>query len=69
MLELGTLKASATFQDPDVRLEGREHDDEQPSVQVEEGGVTVVMLFPDLDAVRRFQRRVARLLVLGGRRG
>jgi len=58
-LEVGTLRASANFQDPDVRLNSDEA--EAPSILVEEGGVTVVLEFPDLGAVRRFLRRLATL--------
>jgi len=58
-LEMGTLRASATFQDPDVRLAAEGN--EGPVVTIEEGGVTVELEFPDVDAVRRFQHRVAML--------
>ena len=56
-LEMGTLRASANFQDPDVRL--ADEGNEGPVVTIEEGGVTVELEFPDVDAVRRFQHRVA----------
>ena len=55
-LEMGTMRASANFQDPIVRLVG--DGDAAPTVTIEEGGVTVELEFPALDAVRRFQRRV-----------
>ncbi len=55
--ERGTLKASATLQDPIVRLVAP--DDDAPSLEIEEGGVEVVLTFPDLPALRRFQRRLA----------
>jgi len=60
-LETGTLTANATFQDPDVRLAGR--GDDVPAVRIEEGGVIVVLEFPDLDCLTRFVRRLARLPV------
>ncbi len=65
-LEMGTLRASANFQDPDVRLtfDG----DDLPCVRLEEGGVIVVLEFPDLDCLTRFVRRLARLPVPGRRR-
>jgi len=43
--------------DPDVRL--ADEGNEGPVVTIEEGGVTVELEFPDVDAVRRFQHRVA----------
>lgn len=58
-LEMGTLTACATFQDPDVRLtapHGR-----PPAVRLEEAGVVVVLEFPDRESLARFQRRVAHL--------
>jgi hypothetical protein len=66
-LETGTLRATATFQDPDVRL--READkDAPPRVLVEEGGVAVELEFPDHGSLRRFQRRVAALRSTASRR-
>ena len=65
-LETGTLTANATFQDPDVSLAGR--GDDVPAVRIEEGGVIVVLEFPDLDCLTRFVRRLARLPVPGRRR-
>jgi hypothetical protein len=62
-LETGTLTANATFQDPDVRLAGT--GDDAPAVRIEEGGVIVVLEFPDLDCLTRFVRRLARLPVPG----
>lgn len=62
-LETGTLTANATFQDPDVRLTGRA--DDVPAVRIEEGGVIVVLEFPDLVSLTRFLRRLARLPVPG----
>jgi len=63
---VGTLRASANFQDPDVRL-GLEADG-PPSILIEEGGVLVVLEFPDLDCLTRFARRLAQLPVPGRRR-
>ena len=60
-LETGTLTANATFQDPDVRLVGA--GGEVPVVRIEEGGVVVVLEFPDLDCLTRFVRRLSRLPV------
>lgn len=66
-LVTGTLRASANFQEPDVRL--REDDgDEPPRVLIEEGGVVVELEFPDLGSLRRFQRRVAALRSRSSRR-
>ena len=65
-LEVGTLRASANFQDPDVRLSPET--DGPPSILIEEGGVIVVLEFPDLDCLTRFVRRLARLPVPGRRR-
>jgi hypothetical protein len=60
-LETGTLTAHATFQDPDLRLvDGGET---CPAVRIEEGGVTVLLEFPDRDALARFIRRFSRLSV------
>ena len=59
-LETGTLRATANFQDPDVRLRDGA-DDEAPRVPIEEGGVAVELEFPDPGSLRRFQRRVAAL--------
>jgi len=55
--ERGRLKASATLQDPIVRLVAPEGD--APCLHIEEGGVEVDLTFPDLVALRRFQRRLA----------
>lgn len=58
-LEMGTLRAAATLQDPDVRLTATE---ERPACMViEEGGVVVELEFPDTGSLRRFQHRVASL--------
>ncbi len=65
-LETGTLTANATLQDPDVRLV--ERGEGAPCVRIEEGGVIVVLEFPDLDCLTRFARRMARLPVPGRRR-
>ncbi len=62
-LEVGTLRASANFQDPDVRLNLEA--DGLPSLLIEEGGVLVVLEFPELDCLTRFVRRLARLPVPG----
>jgi hypothetical protein len=66
-LETGTLRATATFQDPDVRLREASQD-ESPRVLVEEGGVAVELEFPDHGSLRRFQRRVAALRPTASRR-
>ena len=66
-LETGTLRATATFQDPDVRLREASQD-EPPRVLVEEGGVAVELEFPDHGSLRRFQRRVAALRSTASRR-
>jgi len=66
-LETGTLRATATFQEPDVRLR-EAHADEPTRVLIEEGGVAVELEFPDLGSLRRFQRRVAALRSTASRR-
>ena len=66
-LETGTLRATASFQDPDVRLR-EASEDEPPRVLVEEGGVAVELEFPDHGSLRRFQRRVAALRSTASRR-
>ncbi len=60
-LEGGLLKASATVQDPDVRLScwGAQ----MPVLTIEEGGVVIELEFTGRDALRRFQHRVAALSV------
>jgi len=68
VLETGTLRATATFQDPDVRVQHRASADEPPRVLIEEGGVAVELEFPDLGSLRRFQRRVAALRSTASRR-
>lgn len=57
-LEMGTLTARATLQDPDVRVEPAP--DGPTTLTIEEGGVRLDLDFPDLDAVARFERRVRR---------
>lgn len=64
-LELGTLKAAATFQDPDVQI--TETEDAPASLRMEEGRVVVVLEFPDRQCLARFQRRVAALKPAGRR--
>ncbi len=59
-LESGTLRASATFQEPLVQR--REDDALSPRLLIEEGGVAVELEFPDLGSLRRFLRRLAALL-------
>jgi len=58
-LEMGLLKASATFQDPFVHVAPWDH--EMPTLTIEEGGVAIELEFPDVTALRRFQRRIADL--------
>lgn len=60
-LEPGLLKASATVQDPDVRLSC--WDAQMPVLAIEEGGVVIELEFADRDGFLRFQRRVAALAV------
>ncbi len=59
-IEFGRLRASATFQDPDVRLVGPT-DDDAPTLRIAEGGVEVELEFPDRDSLLRFQRRLSNL--------
>ena len=61
-LEAGLLKASATVQDPDVRLS--EAEDEMPVLTIEDGGVVIELEFADRDGLHRFQRRVAELALV-----
>jgi len=61
VLDTGTLRATATFQDPDVRVRHPASTDEPPRVLIEEGGVAVELEFPDFGSLRRFQRRLARI--------
>lgn len=63
----GLLKASATFQEPDVRLSC--WNGEMPTLVIEEGGVVMELEFPDQGSLARFQRRIAGLLVLDTPRG
>lgn len=65
-LEAGLLKASATVQDPDVRLS--EAEDEMPVLTIEDGGVVIELEFADRDGLHRFQRRVAELATPSPRR-
>lgn len=58
-LEMGRLTASATFQEPDIQLVERRG--QPPTLQLEEGGVLVVLEFPDRESLARFQRRLAHL--------
>ena len=60
-LEGGLLKASATVQDPDVRLSC--WGGQMPVLTIEEGGVVIEVEFADRDALLRFQHRVAALSV------
>lgn len=60
-LEQGFLKASATLQDPDVRLGC--WDSEMPTLTIEEGGISLELEFIDREALTRFQRRLAALQV------
>lgn len=57
-LEMGSLTARATLQDPDVRVEP--DPDGPTTLTIEEGGVRLDLDFPDVDAVERFERRVRR---------
>lgn len=57
--ELGRLSASATFEDPDVRVDTP--DGAAPTLTIEEGGVRVDLTFPDTACIRRFRRRLGTL--------
>lgn len=63
-LESGLLRASASMQEPDVRLSFNA--DDLPVVTIEEGAAVIEIELLDLDGLRRFQRRVA---ALGTRNG
>ena len=58
-LEVGTLRATATFQDPEIRID--EGGERAPRIAIEEGGVAVELEFPDLGSVHRFVRRMSTL--------
>jgi hypothetical protein len=58
-LELGLMKATASLQDPEVTLSP--WDGDMPTLCIAEGGVVVELEFPDVESLRRFQRRVADL--------
>lgn len=64
-LDRGMLRASATLQDPDVRLTS--WDEDMPAISIEEGGVVLELEFPDRRSLARFQRRVAALKPGSGR--
>ena len=68
--ERGTMRARATLQDPDVRVELDR--DAPPHLAIDEGGVVLELAFPDLLSIHRFQERVANLRLPaadpGGRR-
>ena len=66
-LERGTMRARATLQDPDVRVE--QPLDASPHVCIDEGGVVLELAFPDLISIYRFQQRVARLRPYGDNGG
>ena len=57
--ELGLMKTMVSLQDPVVTLTPWEGD--FPTLCIEEGGVTVELEFPDLEAFIRFRQRLARL--------
>lgn len=57
-LEMGTLTARATLQDPVVRLDAPENG--PALLTLEEGGVRLDLEFPDLACVERFYRRIRR---------
>ena len=61
MMEMGRLTAIANFEDPIIEL--TVEPEKAPTLTLEEGGVTVVLEFPNLEAIRHFQRSVARLQV------
>lgn len=58
-LETSSLQAVARFQEPDVQL--THVLGSPPAVQLEEGGVVVVLEFSDRDALGRFLRRLTHL--------
>ena len=58
-IEMGTLRAAATFQDPDVQI--RQGEDQPACIRLEEGGVVVELEFPDHQSLARFQLRLASL--------
>jgi hypothetical protein len=52
-LEMGSLQVAAALQDPDIRLEA-----DTSRLRVVEGAVELLLTFPDLEALQRFQHRV-----------
>ncbi len=57
-MELGSLSARATFQEPMVRLEATS--DGPALLVLEEGGVRIDLELPDVDCVARLYRRIRR---------
>ena len=64
-IEMGRLRAAATFEDPILEL--RQGEDQPSCLRLEEGGVVVDLEFPDSRSLARFQRRMAALAARGGR--
>ena len=57
--EMGSLRAEASFQDPDVRI--TDSRDEAPSLRLEEGGIVVVLAFVDRESLQGFLYRLSHL--------
>ena len=58
MLQSGFLKASGTFESPDVRILSCQHD--MPRLQIAEGGVVMELEFTDASCLVRFAAQVQR---------
>ncbi len=58
-MEMGSLRAEAYFQDPDVQITRSRDDD--PALQLEEAGIVMVLSFVDRESLRRFLYRLSHL--------
>lgn len=60
-LEMGLMKATASYEAPEVTLFISEL--EMPTLCVDEAGVIVELSFPDREALEQFQQQVAALRI------
>ena len=66
-LERGTMRARATLEAPDVRVEVGP--DACPHLAIDEGGVVLELAFPDLSSISRFRDQLAGLCLPDDLRG